>query len=400
MARFGAALVACLAVAGCAVSGGDTMALPKGESEVAAKPADAARPKAPGTKVALLLPLSAPGQTAVIAKAMKQAAEMAMFELDDPSFELVVKDDKGTSDGARAAASEAVAEKAELILGPLFAQSVAAAAPVTTKAGVATLAFSNDRRVAGRQVHVLGFQADQEVERITSYAAQHQRSRLVALLPDDDYGRGVEAALSRTRSGMTVVAIERFSGAGTAMLDPVRRIADLIRAGSEGGGADGGIDTFLIAAGPDTLGAIGPMITYTKLDTHRVKLIGTGGWDHPTLGRDAAFVGGWFPGPDPRNWQAFTEKFSKTFGMAPPRVASLAYDAVSIAITLSKGPPGTRYSEASLTRPSGFTGIDGPVRFMANGVAERRFSVLEVQSFGAEMIEAAQAERIGANDTN
>lgn len=389
-----AVAAACLALAGCAV-GGPGASLPPPGPALADGERPAPSPKGrSGTKVALLLPLSAAGQTAVIAKAMKQASELALFELDDPSFELLVKDDKGTPDGARAAAEEAVAEKADLILGPLFAPSVSAAAPVAARAGIAMLAFSNDRRVAGRGVHVLGFQVDQEVERIATYVAQQRRSRLVALLPDDDYGRAVEAALARGRSGLQVVAVERFGGAGTALLEPVRRLADLVRAGgsaSTGDGSEGAIDTLLIAAGPDTLAGIGSMLAYAKLDTKLVKLVGTGGWDHPTLGRDAAFVGGWYPAPDPRNWQAFAEKFSRTFGMAPPRIASLAYDATTIAIGLSKGPAATRYAEASLTRTSGFTGIDGPLRLTAGGVAERKLAILEVQSFGATAVDAAGA---------
>lgn len=388
-ARVVALATLCLGLTGCAV-GGAGPGLPPADAAMQSgeRPASPA-PKRAATKVALLLPMTAGGQTGVIARAMKQAGELALFELDDPSFELIVKDDKGTPDGARVAADEAIAEKAELILGPLFSPSVAAVAPAATKAGVPMLAFSNDRRVAGRGVHVLGFQPDQEIERIAAYAASQRRTRIVALLPDDDYGQTVEGALARSRSGLEVVAIERFGGSGTAMLEPVRRLSDLIRAGGAAG--NGGIDAMLIATGPEMLGALGPMLAYAKIDTKQVKLLGTGGWDHPTLGRDQAFIGGWYPAPDPRNWQAFAEKFSRTYGMAPPRVASLAYDATTIAIGLSKGPPATRYAEASLTRPAGFTGIDGPVRLTTTGVAERKLAVLEVQSFGAATVDAAGA---------
>lgn len=401
------ALGLAVGLAGCAVQGpnmGGLPGMPTADGGAAAK-SDAGRAtpaqKQARTKVALLLPLSVGGQTAIIAKSMKQAAELALFELDDPSFELIVKDDKGTPDGARAAAEEAIAEKAELMLGPLFGASVSAAGQVAAKAGVPVLAFSNDRRAASRGVHVLGFQVEQEIERITNYATAQRRTRLVALLPDDDYGRNVEAALSRRAGELQVVAIERFGGAGTAMLEPVRKLAELVRAGGGAEAGEGGIDAMLIAAGPEALAGIGSTITYTKLDTRQVKLLGTGGWDHPSLGRTQAFVGGWYPAPDPRNWQAFAEKFSKTYGMAPPRIASLAYDATSIAIGLSRGPAATRYSDSSLTRPAGFTGIDGPVRLTVNGVAERKLAVLEVQSFGEQVVDAAQGtDRAAGDGTN
>src|ERR1700704_3238390 len=55
-------------------------------------------------KVALLLPITASGSTPAIAKALKQAAELALFDFDNPNVTLVPKDTRGTPDGARAAA--------------------------------------------------------------------------------------------------------------------------------------------------------------------------------------------------------------------------------------------------------------------------------------------------------
>src|SRR4029077_6136864 len=93
-------------------------------------------------KVALLVPLSAQGQPGIIGKALKQAGELALFEHDNPSVQLIVKDDKGTPEGAKAAAEEAIKGGAKLILGPLFAKAVGAVAPVARQADVAVVAFS------------------------------------------------------------------------------------------------------------------------------------------------------------------------------------------------------------------------------------------------------------------
>src|SRR5215207_3272605 len=54
-------------------------------------------------KVALLLPITASGSTPAVAKALKQAAELALFDFDNPNISLVPKDTKGTPDGARLA---------------------------------------------------------------------------------------------------------------------------------------------------------------------------------------------------------------------------------------------------------------------------------------------------------
>ena len=75
-------------------------------------------------KVAVLLPITSSGSTPAVAKALKQAAELALFDFDNPSVTLIPKDTKGSPDGARLAAESALRDGAELIIGPLFAAEV------------------------------------------------------------------------------------------------------------------------------------------------------------------------------------------------------------------------------------------------------------------------------------
>ncbi len=131
------------------------------------------------------------------------------------------------------------------------------------------------------------------------------------------------------------------------MLTPIKGLMDSIKQ-SEDSGAP--VDTLLLAGGAEVLQQIGPLISYSGLNTQQIKLIGTGGWDYPNAGRNAALAGGWYPAPDPHGWQDFTQRFSRSFGTTPPRLASLSYDAVSLAITLGAYEPGQRYTAANLTR--------------------------------------------------
>src|SRR5438105_8791584 len=81
-------------------------------------------------KVGLILPLSGAGNAGVAAQSMKNAAEMALAEFQNPNIQLLLKDDAGSPQGANAGAQQAVSEGAEIILGPLFAASVPAVAQV------------------------------------------------------------------------------------------------------------------------------------------------------------------------------------------------------------------------------------------------------------------------------
>jgi len=278
---------------------------------------------APGkAKVAMLLPLSGPGNVAAAARAMKQAGEMALFERPSDGFELIVKDDRGTPEGARAAAEEAVREGVELILGPLLAGSVEAVTPVAAAARIPIVAFSNDRRVMKPNVYLLSFMPEQDVDRVVSYATSQGRRSFVALIPDDSYGRIVETAFARAVSAAqaNITTIERYSRGSAGMLEATRRLAAVMANPTDDGA--GAADALLLPGDPDTLLTIGPLLAYARIDTQRVKLLGTAGWDAPNVGRDQSLHGAWFAAPDPRGWQSFSERFAKAFGTVPPRIAS------------------------------------------------------------------------------
>lgn len=347
-----------------------------------------AKPQKP-VKIGMLLPLTAFGPQMVTAKGMKQAGELALFELDNPLVQVIVKDDKGTPQGAVQAAQEAIAEGAEIIVGPLTAQATSAAAPIARKAGVPMIAFSNDRRVAGDGVYLLSFLPEQEIERIVSFAASKGKRRFAALLPDDAYGQVAEPAFRNAveRAGAAVGLVTRFPPGANAMLQPVRTLAEGVRQSAD---SPAPIDALLVAASAETLPQIDPILTYAGIRSDSIQLLGNGGWDAPNAGRSAAFVRGWYPGPDPHGWSDFAQRFSRSFGQAPPRLASLAYDAVSICIILSSSEPGQRYTPQMLTRSTGFTGVDGHVRFQSNGLPERALAVLELQTFGGNVIDPAQ----------
>jgi ABC-type branched-subunit amino acid transport system substrate-binding protein len=341
----------------------------------------------PMVKIGLLVPLSAQGQPGLVGKSLKNAAELALFERDNPNLQLIVKDDKATPEGAKAAAEEAIASGAELLLGPLFAKSVAAVAPVARKANVPVIAFSNDRQVAGNGVYLVSFQPGPEVERVVAYAANQGKRRYAALIGQDSFGKLIEPVFRSavSRAGGTIVALETYPGSANSMLEPLRRISAAIVA-AEAEGAP--VEALFIPGGQEHLQMLGRLLPQAQIDTQKVKLIGTGGMDYPNAGRSPSLVGAWYPGPDPRGWTEFAQKYAKSYGQSPPRIASLAYDAVNMAIALAGGSEGQRYTLAAMTRPGGFTGVDGTYRLLADGTADRSLAILEVKSFGASIVEA------------
>ena len=119
----------------------------------------------------------------------------------------------------------------------------------------------------------------------------------------------------------------------------------------------------------------------------KVRLLGTSLWDDPSLGNEPALVGGWYAAPPADSWAAFAQRYRAAYNLAPPRIASLSYDATTLALALAK--QGANFSPAALTQPSGFSGVDGIFRFTDSGLVERGLAVYELHKGGATQIDPA-----------
>jgi hypothetical protein len=329
-------------------------------------------------KVALILPLSGSGNAGVAGLAMRNAAEMALSEFNAPNIQLLVKDDGGTADGARVAAEQALNEGAEIILGPLFAQSVSIVGQVARVRNVPVIAFSTDANVASRGIYLLSFLPETDVARIVQYTAGNGKRSFAGLIPDNPYGTVVEAAFKQAvaRNSAQLIALERYPHDKIAMAAPVRNIAQaLVRA-----------DALFIPDSGDALTDVAQALVANGVNTKKTQLLGTGLWDDPRVFSNPTLDGGWFAAPDGAGYRKFSERYTARFKQPPVRTATLAYDAVALVCALVKTQGPQRFSFEVLTSPSGFAGIDGLFRFRADGTNERGLAVLRVTPAGPVVI--------------
>ena len=380
----------CMALAGCSTALG-----PIGGGPIDTKPQVLAAGPGPGAitseplaspgfgsaKVALILPLSAGGNAGAAAQSMKNAAELALADFSNPNIQLIVKDDGGTPQGARAAAQAALQEGAEIVLGPLFSGSVAAAGQVTKTRNVPMIAFSTDTNVATQGVYLLSFLPESDVDRIVRHSAANGKKSIVALLPNNAYGAVVEAQLQQavTQTRSRIITIERYAGEPAKFTEPAKRIANAAKQA----------DTVFIADSSDTVPQLLQALAQNGVSQPRIQLIGTGLLDDPKLFADPKLAGAWFAAPDAAAYRSFAERYKSRFGQEPARTASLSYDAVSLLAALVKTQGADRFSEATLTNPAGFSGIDGVFRFRSDGTCERGLAVMEIRGGGTRVISPA-----------
>jgi hypothetical protein len=332
-------------------------------------------------RVGLILPLSAQGNAGIAAQSMKNAAEMALAEFKSPNIQLLVKDDGGTPQGAQSGAQQAIAEGAEIIIGPLFAQSVSAVGQVARTRNIPVIAFSTDASVAARGVYLLSFLPETDVRRIVDFAISRGKRSFAALLPDNAYGTVVEAAFQQevSRRGGRILALEKYPADASRMGETVRRVAQ----------AANQVDSIFIPDGADAVPQVVQTLAASGVNAKRVQLLGTGLWDDPRIFSATALDGGWYAAPESTGYRNFSGRYRARYGQDPVRTATLAYDAVALVAALVKTQGPQRFSEQVLTNSSGFAGIDGVFRFRPEGPNERGLAVLRVTPTGGQVISPA-----------
>lgn len=357
--------------------------------------------------MAILLPLTGPN--AEIGQALLQAAQLALDVPGAPP--LLPLDTAGVPAGARAAVRSAIAQGAGIILGPLTNAETAAVAPLARNAGIPVLAFTSDQNQSQEGVWTLGITPAQQLRRLTLAVQAEGRSRIGAVLPQNQLGDALASGLltAANEASLPEPRIVRYTGSLNHLDAGLQEVSDYAarRPAPEPGVAPEDpvapavphtpppIDALLLGAAGPTLVEAAPMLKTYDLrpgsGTEGVRVLGPGIWQREAE-RLSALSGAWFAAPDPANRAAFIQAYITRYGAAPRDLASLAYDSASLARVVGEG---GAYSGASLMRSEGFAGADGVFALLPQGQVRRGLAIFELDAKGAHIVQPAP-QAIGA----
>jgi len=379
--------------------------------------------KADKVKVAILLPLS--GKAEKIGNIMLQSAQLALFEGGKDNMRLKSYDTKGTTFGALNAINQAIADDVDIVLGPLFSSSTEAIMDKAYQNNITVISFSNNQMLLNnKNIYLMGFMPEQEIERIVSYAMNKGKYAFSALVPNDSYGALISKILKETveRKDGKIVKIEYYSKRERSLDKKVNNLINSfaisdrvykeyeeakelsrlnkIENPNEEKDKDSVeftyekedkifADAILLPDGGRKLNEILDLMDANIVEGRTYQLLGTSKWENESNYKNENLYGSWFASPNPDEYSDFEERFYKAYGSFPIRVASLSYDAVNaVKKTYSKSKVDIIDKEY-LTNQKGFKGIDGRFRFLPNGIVERRFSVLEIRDGYASVIDSS-----------
>ena len=353
--------------------------------------------------IGLLLPLSGPN--ASVGRSLLRAAQIAFFEVANKNLVLLPRDSKGTPKGAREAALSAIEGGATLLLGPVYSSSVLSVAPIAATASVNMIAFSNDRASVKKGGFILGFLPKDRIQRVVSFAASKGFRKFAALIPRGRFGDRValDFDASVKNSGGIVVRFARYGSSRSSILAAVKNLSDYYH--QKGVGLKTS-DEVLKKQGPlfrekpqtlrkdntlqgvafeavflpetgETLQAIAPLLPHFGIDIRKIRVLGINDWSVMPFRREPSLEGAWFAVPSRKYRNIFFKEFNRIYGLQPHPLSVLVYDSVALA-ALKANQQKDGFSIKALTEPEGFFGTAGLFRLQRNGLAEHKFSIMEL----------------------
>ena len=321
----------------------------------------------------------------VLATGLESAARLAVQDLQGVQVDLRVYQTAGAPARAASVARQAVADGAQVLLGPLFADAAREVGRAVAPDGVNVLSFSNNPSVGGGNVFLLGPMFETTADRIMGFAAAQGKGRVMLIAERNQSGQVATTAVRRAarRGAAQLVAVEDYAFSQQGVVQALPRIAEAARA------ADA--QTLLLTAGSEgALPMLAELLPQNGLSPDSYQYAGLTRWDIPPATLElGGLQGGWFALPDPALSRQFEARYEGAYGDAPHPTASLGYDGVAAVGALLRQGGADALSADSITQGVGFRGVTGVFRFRPDGGNQRGLALAEIRDSRPVVISAA-----------
>jgi ABC-type branched-subunit amino acid transport system substrate-binding protein len=343
--------------------------------------------------VALLVP-SGSGQPGddLLARSLENAARLAMADLEGVEIDLRVYSTAGNATQAANQTTQAIADGARIILGPVYGEAANAAGVAAAAQNVNVLSFSNNTIIAGGNVFVLGPTFENTANRMMQYAASQGKTSVVVVHATDVAGQigrnAIQAAAAN--SSARIAATVPYDLSQQSVVAAVPQVQTAVRSA----GADA---VFLTSTTSGALPLFAQLLPEAGIRPGEVQFMGLTRWDIPAQTLELSGVqGGWFALPDPGLTQRFRARYETAYGQPPHPIGGLAFDGIAAIGALVANGQSNALTSAALTQRAGFQGVSGIFRLRPDGTNERGLAVATIQNRQVVVIDPAPRSFSGA----
>lgn len=314
-----------------------------------------------------------------IAYSMVQSANMAYKELKEKDITLHIYETNGSKKDVVDAFEYAIERDVDIILGPLTAQSVKEIKPLIEKEKIPTVAFSSDLTIAGGDyLYLLSYPMEQNIHAILDYSLNKGYDKFAFYGSPTSYAK-------RSLAYMRDYLREREKDVQTVILthnkqdDHYLKLKQFIKELSPNDQENFVRHAILFADPSQLLFKSIPNLDRLNFPFDKHLIMGTGLWHEHNILRISELDNAVFAALDHNLLNVFEKKFIKQYGSIPSHVTTLAYDALSLVVTLIRHYPDNPFAKRHFLNSSGFLGIGGIFRFKDDGTTERGLSIIKIK---------------------
>ena len=337
-------------------------------------------------RVGVMLPFTGP--YAALGADIANGAELALFQLKLPFLNLIYID---TGAGDRALDAVAIARDADLdlIIGPLFSDSIEIVQPLLSELAIPALTLTNNRDMARPNSWVLGYIPEQQIDLLLSQSIEAGNTKIAILASDDLFGqRIVQHSMTRMRdfglqpADLMILGADRLDEE-TNLREAIKQFARYQKSDEDDSTLlpPAPYDSLILAGLPSFLLRVAPVLDYYDLGPDRVDYLGTDLWNRPDLLTEPSLQDSYISIPQQPDDTAFRTLWSQVFEFEPSNFAKLGFDVLAVAGALHPYIDSPEAWPKYLARKQGFSGFTGSFRLLPDGTNTRQFQVKQLVDY-------------------
>ena len=346
-------------------------------------------------KVGVLLPLS--GKFQDIGESFLKAIQLALYDISDENIKIFPKDSKGSSLGAFEAAKEFEEQGIEIVVGPIFFESLERLGEISN---ITFISLTNKTKISSKNIIAFGININSQIDILKKYFDEIKISKTLLLSPNSEYIDQSKFVSDKdvlkfyrtytydVNSKKITEEIEKLTRYKERKKDLERRIkilekSDLYKDKNELKKLEQmhtlgkiNFDSVVVIDFGERLKSVLSSFMFSDVSSDEVNFFTVNQWFDETFFNENAMQNLHFPSIDYKNFKKFNKKFLNTFNKQPNKVSILAYDALGL-IYYCWSSNNFQFKQDQLYTKKGFKGMHGEF-FIEKNLSKHKLKIYKV----------------------
>ena len=300
-------------------------------------------------KIGLLVPLS--GKQSDIGKSILQSVRLAINKIDNPNIEILPKDTKNNPLETLIKAKELKLEGVKIVIGPIFNNNLVYLDELNE---MVFLSLTNKNIKNPKNIISAGINASSQIKTIMKFKKIKDINRTIFLIPNTDFKKEIEYAISQSKIKLKHVHIYETSPTELTrqiekitmykirkqnVIDEIKRLEDSNEENKEWKIKNlkkkdtlGGInfDSVIVSDFEEGLKSIFTSLLYTDVSPQRVYYITLNQWFDESFLKEESLQPVYFPSINKENYDIFINNYKKIYNENPNQLSFLSYDLMGL----------------------------------------------------------------------